>query len=108
MSPPTYPGVCVEELPSGAHPIEGVSTSTAAFLGMASIGPVSQAVPASTFNDFETTFGGLAESPELAHAVRQFFVNGGTSAWIVRIVEPAALAQLNDGLAALDVVETLN
>ena len=30
---PTYPGVYVEEIPSGVRPVASVATSTAAFVG---------------------------------------------------------------------------
>ncbi|HYG48566.1 MAG TPA: hypothetical protein VD846_11580 [Allosphingosinicella sp.] len=81
---PTYPGVYVVEAPSGVRAIAGVSTSVAAFVGMTARGPVN--VPTKIFSprDFETKFAGAAQVGELPDQVRQFFVNGGGTAWIVR------------------------
>ena len=35
----TYPGVYIQEISSGVRPIEVASTSTAAFVGLAEMGP---------------------------------------------------------------------
>jgi len=40
---PTYPGVYIEEIPSGVHTITGVATSIAAFAGWAPKGPTDSA-----------------------------------------------------------------
>src|SRR4051812_50146402 len=59
MSPTlTYPGVYVEEIPSGVRPITGVATSITAFVGRALRGPVDQAVTITSYGDFERIFGG--------------------------------------------------
>ncbi len=84
---PTFPGVYVEELPSGVRTITGVATSTAAFIGGAKRGPIDKAVRVFGFADFERQFGGLARSSEMSYAVRQFFTNGGSQAWIVRVAK---------------------
>ena len=89
---PTYPGVYVEELPSGVRTITGVSTSVAAFVGKTKRGPVGKAVRVLGFADYERRFGGLASGSETSYAVRQFFLNGGTEAWIVRIAKNAVAA----------------
>ena len=83
---PTYPGVYLYEIPSGNRPITGVATSITAFLGTAPRGPVDDPVPVFGFGDFERTFGGLSRDDGLGYAVRDFFLNGGGHALVVRIV----------------------
>jgi Bacteriophage tail sheath protein len=88
---PTYPGVYIEELPSGVHTITGVATSIAAFIGWAPKGPTTQAQLVLSWSDFNTQFGGLDSRSPLGYAVNQFFANGGTQAYIVRLVSSDAL-----------------
>jgi Bacteriophage tail sheath protein len=83
----TYPGVYVEELPSGVHPIAGVATSNTAFVDYFSQGPINQPVNVTSWADFTRQFGGLNSLSEASYGVQQFFLNGGTSAWIVRITD---------------------
>ena len=83
---PTYPGVYIQEIPSGSRTITGVATSITAFIGQASRGPVNEPVPLASFGDFERTFGGLWLLSGLGYAVRDFFRNGGSSALAVRVV----------------------
>src|SRR5690349_2679675 len=89
----TYPGVYVEELRSGVRTITGVSTSVTAFVGSASRGPIDRAVRLLSFADFERAFGGLAVDSDLSYAVRQFFLNGGSDAWAIRLARNAVAAQ---------------
>ena len=81
----TYPGVYVEEIPSGVRTITGVATSITAFIGGARRGPTNKAVTINSFGDFETIFGGLWEGSSLGFAVRDFFLNGGGQAIVVRL-----------------------
>ena len=69
----SYPGVYVEEIPSGVHTITGVATSITAFVGRASRGPVDVAVVVNNFGDFEKIFGGLWSKSSIGFAVRDFF-----------------------------------
>ena len=55
----TYPGVYIEEIPSGVRTITGVATSITAFIGRALMGPVNQAVTINSYGDYERIFGGL-------------------------------------------------
>ena len=55
----TYPGVYVEEIPSGVRTITGVSTSDTAFVGFFKRGPMETPVRITSFADFERRFGGL-------------------------------------------------
>jgi len=85
---PTYPGVYIEEIPSGVRTITGVATSITAFIGRARRGPTNDPVTINSFGDFERTFGGLQEEYLTSYAVRDFFLNGGGQALIVRLVNP--------------------
>ncbi|MCU1350523.1 MAG: phage tail protein [Acidobacteria bacterium] len=89
---PTYPGVYIEEVPSGVRTIAGVATSVTAFIGGAKRGPVNKAVRILGFADFERRFGGLTRGSEMSYGVRQFFNNGGSEAWVVRVAKSASPA----------------
>jgi hypothetical protein len=89
---PTYPGVYIEEIPSGVHPITGVATSIGAFVDVFSRGPLNSAVEVLSFADFERDFGGLAAASEASYGIQQFFLNGGSDAWVVRVGDAAAVA----------------
>src|SRR5829696_4301205 len=102
--PTTYPGVYVQEIPSGVRTIAGVSTSVTAFIGAAKRGPVNKAVRILGFADFERLFGGLSRTSELSYSVRQFFNNGGTEAWVVRVAQSAAGATRTLKKGATDVL----
>jgi phage tail sheath protein FI len=80
-----YPGVYVEEVSTGVHPIEGVSTSTTAFVGQAHSGPLDGPVHIQSYRDYGQTFGSGLPASTLDHAVRLFFENGGSDALIVRV-----------------------
>src|ERR687894_733302 len=92
---PTYltPGVYVEEVPSASKPIEGVSTSVAAFVGLTPGGPVNTPMRISNWTQFAKIFGDpnnpdngpFMEGAYLAHSVYGFFQNGGSLCWIVRV-----------------------
>lgn len=84
----TYPGVYIEEIPSGVRTITGVATSITAFIGRALTGPVNEAVTINGYGDFERIFGGLWGSSTMGYAVRDFFLNGGGQAIIVRLFNP--------------------
>ena len=86
------PGVYVEEFESGGTPMEGVSTSTAGFVGLAERGPV-EGLPqlVTNFADFKRTYGGYLSESEfgeyrfLAYAVEHFFINGGSRCFVARV-----------------------
>jgi uncharacterized protein len=84
--PLTYPGVYIEELPSGVRTITGVATSVAAFVGRAWRGPVDEPVTLFSYADYERNFGGLWRDSTMSYAVQQFFQNGGSQAVIVRLI----------------------
>lgn len=91
---PTYPGVYIEEIPSGVRTITGVATSITAFIGFALKGPTNDPIRIQNFGDFERQFGGLNADSTMSYAVRQFFLNGGTDALIVRLSNPGKRATL--------------
>jgi phage tail sheath protein FI len=82
---PTYPGVYIEEIPSGVRTIVGVSTALTAFVGRAVAGPENEPIVINGFADYERTFGPLSLDSTMSYAVRDFFVNGGGQAVIVRL-----------------------
>lgn len=82
---PTYPGVYVEEIPSGIRTITGVATSITAFIGRAKRGPVDEAVTINNYADYERIFGGLDLDSQMSFAVRSFYQNGGSQAIIGRL-----------------------
>ena len=109
MSPdPKYPGVFVEELPSGVRTITGVSTSVTAFVGAASRGRSYRAVRISSFAEFPRRFGGLVANLDLGYAVQQFFLNGGKDDWVVRVARQLTAAKIIKGIHALDAVDIFN
>ncbi len=89
---PTYPGVYIEEVKSQVHTITGVATSIAAFVGYTTRGLDNRATHIFSFADFERSFGGLDIESELSYAVQQFFANGGTEAYVVRVPKSDAVA----------------
>jgi uncharacterized protein len=114
LANPTTPGVYIQEV-TGPGIITGVGTSTAAFVGPALNGPVMTPVLITSWEDFFQTFGppngrpdgsdAFMESPQrfyMAHAVKSFYENGGTLAYIVRIgTAAAAYYDLPDGAGAV-------
>jgi len=84
---PTYlsPGVYVEEVDSGARPLEGVGTAVAAFVGLAESGPLNQPTLVSNWSAFADTFGGFLNGAYLAQSVYGYFMNGGGNCYVVRI-----------------------
>ena len=93
------PGVYVEEYDSGATPMQGVSTSTAGFVGLAERGPIiGQPQLVTSFSDYKRIYGGYlsdaayGDNRFLPYAVEQFFLNGGARAYIMRAVPEDAKA----------------
>jgi phage tail sheath protein FI len=88
--PYLYPGVYVEEIPSGVRPIAGASTSDTAFVDYFPRGTIDRAVKITSLSDFEREFGGLSSNSEASYAIRQYYLNGGRVAWVVRVAAPDA------------------
>lgn len=93
-----HPGVYVEEVSSGSKPIEAVGTSTAIFIGYNERGPIGKPVLITSWDQYETKFGGLRNiqtsvtgssfvaGDPMGLAVYAYFHNGGAKAYIVRVV----------------------
>jgi phage tail sheath protein FI len=88
--------------------ITRVGTSTAVFIGSAAQGSVNQPVPISGFAAFAQQFGELAADWELGYAIQQFFLNGGRSAWAVRVGVDGTDAAVLRSIRALDSVDAFN
>ena len=82
---PTFPGVYIEEIPSGVRPITGVATSIAAFIDYFIRGPLDLPYRILSIADFQRTFGGLDVLSEASYAINQFFLSGGSEAYVVRV-----------------------
>lgn len=94
------PGVYIEEIDTGAKPIEGVSTSTAGMLGVTERGPVNVPILLTSIGDFTRWFGeklrqvDYSNGPSdphcyLPHAVEGFFLNGGRRLYLARVLDDA-------------------
>ncbi len=110
------PGVYVEEVSFRAKSIEGVGTSTTAFVGPTLKGPLSEKPESSrvltpevitSFGEFERVFGGLGNllfngqetTNYMAHSVKAFFDNGGSRLYVARAFTKGASS---DGVAKSD------
>lgn len=80
-----HPGLYMLEV-QGEVPVEGISTATGAFVGTAPRGKVGEAVLATSWTQFVKEYGGFDANSYLAYAVKGFFENGGSRAYIVRTV----------------------
>src|SRR5580704_918817 len=97
---PTYPGIYIQEAPSSTHTITPAQTNIAVIIGYTH--PL-KTVPTNFgkayeifgFKDYERQFGGFVRSAafansttsfgDMAKAVNQFFLNGGSDAWVVAL-----------------------
>lgn len=102
------PGVYVEEFDSGPKAMEGVSTSTAGFIGLARRGPVTgKPVLITGISQFRSVFGGYLDAAvkyrHLAYGIDQFFTNGGSCCYVMRVASAsdttAAMELEQDGVA---------
>jgi hypothetical protein len=102
---PTYPGVYVQEVPSGVRTITGVSTSIGLFVGFTRSGPVDTPTLCTSLSDYTRVYGDDTTAGDMARQVKLFFLNGGTQCYIVRVAEGAAAASVTlnaqDGATAV-------
>lgn len=93
MAVVSYPGVYVEEVSSGVRPIAAASTSTPAFVGLAEMGPDNIARRVTSWTEFQRHYGTFLNPIDgyLAYSVFQFFNNGGSLCYIVRITRSDAV-----------------
>lgn len=108
------PGVYIEETSAGSRPIEGVSTTTAAFIGFAPSGPANVPVFIANWTQYLETFGSrdadgslnpYMPGTYLAHAVYGYFHNGGTRCYVTRLVPPSK--EKSSGGKTVDMPKTL-
>lgn len=121
------PGVYVEEVSSGTAPIAGVGTSTAGFVGLVpddatmpalrdgtafTLAPAGEPQLITNFTEYTTRFGEVAARVDansvLGHAVRGYFLNGGTRLWVTRVASLAAGATSDPIDGALEAMETVD
>jgi phage tail sheath protein FI len=99
----SYPGVYIEEIPSGVRTITGVATSITAFIGRALMGPTDAdpdgPVVINSYGDFERAFGALDPNYPMGYAVRDFYLNGGAQAVIVRLYKVNGTSPANAVIA---------
>lgn len=94
----SYPGVYIQEIPSGVRTITSVATSVAAFVDFFPKGPMNEAVQIFGMSDFARIYGGLDDRSDASYAISQFFLNGGSEAYVVRVTNsttPAVAAAVS-------------
>src|SRR5215212_2167254 len=89
------PGVYIEEL-AGPKPIQGVGTSTGAFVGIAERGPVNSPQLITNLTQFGDVFGSFMPKALLAYGVQHFFTEGGTRCYVVRAFKPSGPPTVSD------------
>jgi hypothetical protein len=95
----SYPGVYVQEAPSGVRTIVGVGTSITLFIGRAMAGQLNVPILCLSYEDFVRAFTAIDVGSDLARAVKLFFINGGTQCYVMRIAKgakPSSVMLRND------------
>src|SRR5215207_6321293 len=90
----SYPGVYVQEVPSGVRTIVGVGTSTGMFIGTAKKGPINRPVRLASYTDYARTYGEDPAAGQLVRYVKLFYLNGGTDCYVMRIAQGAVQAEI--------------
>jgi uncharacterized protein len=104
---PTFPGIYIEEIQSSAHTITAAPTSITVFVGYThpfKTVQFNKPIELFSFTDYERWFGGFFRSTlydseadhfgDVAQAVNQFFLNGGSDAYVIGL-QPQALKFVN-------------
>lgn len=94
MAQVSFPGVYIQEKSSGVRTITGVATSIAAFVDAFPRGVLDEAVQCLGFADFEREFGGIHSDSPASYGIKQFFQNGGSECWVVRVAAGAATSEV--------------
>ena len=87
------------------EPLRAVRCDIAAFVGIASRGPIGVPVAVESWREFEATFGGLDAQGHLPFAVRGFFENGGGRCHVVRVADTAPGGAATAATALLDTTD---
>ena len=90
----SYPGVYVQEVPSGVRTIAGVSTSIGLFIGRAVSGRMNTPLQCLSYEDFIRAFGSGDAGGDMMRAVKLFFTNGGSMCYAMRIALGASAASV--------------
>jgi phage tail sheath protein FI len=98
----SYPGVYIQEVSSGVHTITSVGTSITAFIDFFKEGPLNEPVEIFGMADFQRIFGGLDDRSEASYAIAQYFLNGGGSAYVVRVASSSVALPLTAAGVILD------
>ncbi|WP_022665718.1 phage tail sheath family protein [Desulfospira joergensenii] len=88
----SYPGIYIDEIPSGDPSIRACDTTTAAFVGKTQKGDLNRAVPVQTRQEYQDHFGTIIDDSFLAQSVDHFFMNGGKRCYIVRVPAPTRMS----------------
>ncbi|MGH8581318.1 MAG: phage tail sheath family protein [Gammaproteobacteria bacterium] len=103
----TYPGVYIQEIPSGVRTITGVATSIAAFVDSFPRGLLNEAVQCLSYADFEREFGGINVNSPASYGIKQFFQNGGSECWVVRVATIGDPTPTNNAEASSFVIDDI-
>ncbi len=90
----SYPGVYVQEVPSGVRTIVGVGTSIGMFIGTAKQGPINRPIRCTSYMDYARTYGEDPSGGQLVRYVKLFFLNGGTDCYVMRIANGEVASQI--------------
>jgi phage tail sheath protein FI len=104
MAQLSYPGVYIQEVPSGVRTITSVGTSITAFVDFFREGPMNKATEIFGMSEFTRTFGGIDASSEASYGISQFFLNGGSRAIVVRTASATVPSPLV--AASVDVLQS--
>jgi uncharacterized protein len=102
----SFPGVYIQEVPSGVRTITGVATSIGAFIDAFPRGLLNEAVQCLSFADFEREFGGIDANSPASYGIKQFFQNGGGECWVVRVASDGTANTTAASTATVTIKET--
>lgn len=89
---PTYPGVYVQEVPSGVRTITAVGSSTAMFIGRTKQGMLNKPIRCLSYTDFVSNFSEDVSTGDMSRYVKLFFQNGGSDCYVMRLANGAIAA----------------
>ena len=99
---------------TGPHIVDGTRTSVTAFVGHTVSGTANAPTPIKSLAEFAHVFGGPSAKSPISYAIRDFFLNGGTDALVVRVAARSTAATMigniksKIGLYALEKADSFN
>lgn len=90
----SYPGVYIQEVPSGVRTISTVGTSTAMFVGRTKTGVLNKPSRCFSYTEFASQFSDDNSASDMARYVKLFFQNGGSDCYVMRIANGASAASV--------------